>query len=109
MGNLNVCNGGSGNQLPPYNLFGRTVGSLNETLLWVTTGDNTTAVPPTGSMGYHNLATLSGRAYCRSQNSPAILGDQIRTPSAAPFAATAATRLPLPKDVVDQNRDALAW
>jgi hypothetical protein len=33
-GNLNVCNGGSGNQQPPFNLYGRTVGTLDETLMW---------------------------------------------------------------------------
>ncbi len=33
-GNLNICNGGSGNQLPPFNLFARTVGSLDQTLMW---------------------------------------------------------------------------
>src|SRR5262245_50096573 len=34
-GNLNICNGGSGNQLPPFNLYGRTVGSLDESLIWI--------------------------------------------------------------------------
>jgi hypothetical protein len=33
-GNFNICNGGSGNQQPPFNLYGRTVGSLDEGLLW---------------------------------------------------------------------------
>lgn len=34
-GNLNVCNGGSGNQLPPSNVYARTVGSLDESLMWI--------------------------------------------------------------------------